>query len=339
MDVLNTLETDFYRLAQGLDSPHLETLKGQLLYQKDNCKLYYYRARQAKESAAPLFIVYALVNRPYILDLDEQHSLLTCLNEDNRDIYILDWGQAMAKHSQMGIDDYFTDYLHPCVQKACQHSGFDTLTMAGICQGGVLALCYSYLYEHHVNALICVSTPIDFHQENDGLSHLIKYVDIHGLVAQFDNIPGHFLTQGFIMLRPFHLLAKKYLSCMARLDDKAYQAFFLAMERWIYDSPDHPGQLFKVFAKDLYQDNQLIKGQFKVADSYIDLRQLKQPVLNLYAENDNLVPAKASLALANHIKPSQYQEKGFATGHIGLYVSKQQAVAASIDDWLNQVAK
>ena len=60
------------------------------------------------------------------------------------------------------------------------------------------------------------------------------------------------------------------------------------------------------------------------------------PVLNVYAEQDHLVPPDASRALRGLVGTDDYTEQSFKGGHIGIYVSgrAQQEVPQTIHDWL-----
>ena len=62
------------------------------------------------------------------------------------------------------------------------------------------------------------------------------------------------------------------------------------------------------------------------------------PVLNIYAELDHLVPPSSSLALRQHVGTTDYQEQGYPTGHIGMYVSGkvQATLPKRITEWLNE---
>ncbi len=60
------------------------------------------------------------------------------------------------------------------------------------------------------------------------------------------------------------------------------------------------------------------------------------PILNIYAEQDHLVPPDASRALRGLAASDDYSELGFRGGHIGIYVSSraQREVPAAIAGWL-----
>jgi polyhydroxyalkanoate synthase len=63
---------------------------------------------------------------------------------------------------------------------------------------------------------------------------------------------------------------------------------------------------------------------------------IEMPVLNIYAEQDHLVPPSASKPLKDLVGTDDYTELPFKGGHIGIYVSgrAQKEVPQTIHDWL-----
>jgi polyhydroxyalkanoate synthase len=110
------------------------------------------------------------------------------------------------------------------------------------------------------------------------------------------------------------------------------------MEKWIFDSPDQAGEAFRQFMKDFYQGNKLIKGEVKIGNKNVDLRNIRMPVLNIYAEQDHLVPPASSLALEKFCADRDYTVLSFPTGHIGMYVSGkvQRDLPPAIATWLRR---
>jgi polyhydroxyalkanoate synthase subunit PhaC len=62
------------------------------------------------------------------------------------------------------------------------------------------------------------------------------------------------------------------------------------------------------------------------------------PVLNIYAEQDHLVPPASSLALEKYCGSEDYKVLSFPTGHIGMYVSGkvQRDLPPAIATWLKR---
>jgi polyhydroxyalkanoate synthase len=110
------------------------------------------------------------------------------------------------------------------------------------------------------------------------------------------------------------------------------------MEKWIFDSPDLPGEVFRQFIKDCYQGNKLIQSQLEVDGQRVDLKKLTMPLLNIYGKYDHLVPPEACEQLVKHVGSTDTEDLCLDTGHIGIYVSSkfQEAFAPKIANWLKE---
>jgi polyhydroxyalkanoate synthase len=112
------------------------------------------------------------------------------------------------------------------------------------------------------------------------------------------------------------------------------------MEKWIFDSPNQAGEAWRQFMKDFYQGNKLIPGEVEIGGRRVDLGEITMPVLNVYAEQDHLVPPASSLVLGEQIGTDDYTVRSFPVGHIGMYVSGkvQKDLPPLIADWLKAKA-
>lgn len=332
----------YYRLVRGF-----ETLSGlgdievgstpkDTVYNEDKIVLYRYRARTEVLNPVPVLIVYALVNRPYMADLEEGRSLIRGLLDRGLDVYLIDWGYPDESDCHLSLNDYINGYLDRCVDVIRTAHDLDRINVLGICQGGTFSLCYTALHQAKVKNLITTVTPVDFHTRHDLLSHLVRHVDVDQCVDSMGNIPGEFLNWIFLMLKPFRLMGKKYVDLVDILDDPQQAANFLRMEKWIFDSPDQAGEAFRDFVKQFYQENRLVKGNIEIGGKVVDLEQITIPVMNIFARDDHIVPPDASKALAGCLGTEDYTELEFPGGHIGLYVSarSQQLLPPAIADWI-----
>jgi len=62
------------------------------IHREDKLTLYHYRAIAPSAGLPPVLIVYALVNRPYMMDLQADRSLIRRMLELGIDVYLIDWG-------------------------------------------------------------------------------------------------------------------------------------------------------------------------------------------------------------------------------------------------------
>jgi polyhydroxyalkanoate synthase len=308
------------------------------VYSEDKMVLYRFRPMVDQPIRVPVLIVYALVNRPYMTDLQQDRSLVRRLLEHGVDLYLIDWGYPDLGDRYLGLDDYISGYLRRCVDYICEQHGIYQLNLLGICQGGTFSLCFSALYPERVRNLITMVTPVDFHTEHNLLGQWAQHIDADLLVDTLGNVPGELLNWTFLSLKPFRLTGQKYLDLVDMLDDPDKLRNFVRMEKWIFDSPDQAGEAFRQFIKDFYQRNALVKGELMIDGQRVDLKKVTMPVFNVYATQDHLVPPESSLALERCVGTDDYTVMPFKGGHIGVYVSgrAQKEIPAAIAEWLKQ---
>jgi len=308
-----------------------------LVYQHDKVKLYHYKSKVKKTHTIPLLVVFATVNRPEILDLFPEHSLVGGLLENGMDVYFLDWGYPDSDDKDISLGDYINEYLHHCVEHIIEASNQSKINLLGICQGGIISLCYSILYQNIKN-LVLVSTPIDFHTQDNVIAKMFRQLDVDALTDLIGNVSGLWLTNFFISLRPFELVGKKYLRFIDNIENQEWIERFLRVEKWLYDAPDQTGASFTELIKDFYQQNKLIKGEIHVDGKRVDLKKLTIPVLNVMASEDEIVPVSATKELNKYIGSTDYTAKIFPSGHIGIYISDKvgKSMPMEIAKWLKK---
>jgi polyhydroxyalkanoate synthase len=314
------------------------------VYHEDKLVLYRFTPLVEQPLSTPVLVVYALVNRPYMADLQEDRSLIRNLLKLGLDVYLIDWGYPSRGDYWLTLDDYVNGYIDNCVDVIRQRHQLDQINLLGICQGGTMSLCYTSLHPEKVKNLILTVTPVDFHAE-EGLLNLwsgctfgSKSMDVDLMVDALGNIPGDFMNLGFLMQKPFQLGFQKYLEVIDILDQEDKLINFLRMENWIFDSPDQAGQAFRQFIKDFYQANKLIKGEIELGGRRVELGNIRSPILNVYAEEDHLVPPSSTKALEKYVGSQDYTVKSFPVGHIGMYVSGkvQRDLPPTIVEWLKE---
>ncbi len=326
-------------LAQVRDV-EIGTAPKDAVYREDKLTLYRYRPAAGVASAGPaVLICYALVNRPYMMDLQPDRSLIRGLLQQGIDVFLIDWGYPDGADRLLDMNDYVNRYLPHCADQVCALRGEAKINLLGVCQGGALSLCFTALHPQRVNALITMVTPVDFQTADDLLSKWVQQLDVAALVKASGNVAGDLLNAAFVTLMPFRLLSQKYVALLDIAQDRHKLENFLRMEKWIFDSPDQPGAMFAEFVTKLYQQNQLIKGELKIGGKPVKLHNIKQPLFNVYATQDHLVPPAASSCLQQYVGSKNYSELAFAGGHIGIYVSSkaQQQIPKALAEWLRNM--
>ncbi len=350
--MLNLIE-DFEKIKYGVEiflkPPDFSvgTTPSEIIYTEDKMRLLHYVPTVEKPHPVPILIVYALVNRYYILDLSPDKSVIKKLLDEGFDVYVIDWGYPSGADRYLTLDDYVNGYINNVVDKIKERSGLEKITLLGVCQGGTFSIMYAALHPEKVKNLVTLVAPVNFDTDK-GLLHLwAKGLDVDKIVDYYGMVPGDFLNQGFLLTDPFRLMIDKYVGLFDRIecspDDSECQLRneetiknFLRMEKWIFDSPDQAGETLRQFVKDCYQKNLLIKNEMMLNGKKINLKNITMPLLNVMAEFDHLVPTDASKPLTGAVSSSDKETLVFPTGHIGIFVGSksQKEVCPRIAEWL-----
>ena len=156
------------------------------------------------------------------------------------------------------------------------------------------------------------------------------------LLERCGNVPGELLNGLFLALRPLRLTQQKYVRLLTSQPDQRAVEDFVRMEKWIFDSPPQTAAALAQYVRWFYQENRLVRDTLCIGGRAVSLRSIRQPLLNLYALEDHIVPASASRVLGEYIGSRDYAGWGIPTGHIGMYVSQAARVEipARISAWL-----
>lgn len=323
---------------RGLGEQGYANTPREVAYREDKLTVWHMKGNNKPTAKVPTLIVYALVNTVWMTDLQEDRSLVRNLLDQGEDVYLIDWGYPDGADRWLTLDDYLNGYLDRAVDAIRKRHNLDAINLLGICQGGTFSLCYTAMHPEKVKNLVTMVTPVDFRTPDNMLSHWVQNMNVDLFVDTLGNIPAELMNWVYLMLKPLRLNQQKYVSMVDILDNPAELKNFLRMERWIFDSPDQAGEAFREFIKEFFQQNKLIKGDLQIGKQPVDLGMITQPVFNIYATQDHLVPPDASRALQRHVGTTDYTELAFKGGHIGIYVSgrAQREVAPAIHQWLRQ---
>lgn len=306
-----------------------------VVYEEDRVKLKHYKPEKVKVKT-PLLIIYALINRETMLDLQPRRSVVESLLSLGVEIYMVDWGYPTRKDQFLTIGDHVNGFIANIVDFICKKNGIARINIMGICMGGVFSIIYTALHPHRVKNLVTTVTPSNFDTDKGLLNVWMKQTDAQILGDVYANMPGDIMNLGFLLLNPARLMIDKYVGFMQNIDDKSFVENFIRMEKWIFDSPDVPAATFRQFIEDLYKKNLLIDSKLVIDGERVDLQKITMPVLNFYGKFDHLVPPEACNLLTARIGSSDKEDICFDTGHIGIYVSSkcQREFAPKIADWL-----
>jgi polyhydroxyalkanoate synthase len=325
--------------AASVDVGHTPS---EVVYEENKLELLHYRPERAgiepdETHDTPILVVYALVNRPYILDLQPDRSVVRRLLEAGHDVYLVDWNEPSRLDQHLTLDDYVSRYVDNCVDVVRDRSGADAVNVLGYCMGGTMSAMYAALFPEKVNALGLMAAGLCF----DGTGGVLEqwgsedYYEPELVTDTFGNVPAEFLDVGFALMDPVDNYVSKYVRFAENLDDEEFVENFARMERWLSEGIDVAGEAYDQFLRDVYQENKLYRNELFLDGEHVDVGNIDMPVLQITGEYDHLIPADASRPFNDVVGSEDVTTIEYATGHIGLSVSSSshEEVWPRVSEW------
>jgi polyhydroxyalkanoate synthase len=313
----------------------------EVVWTKNKAKLYRYEPAAEKKYPVPILMVYALINRPYVLDLVPGNSLIEFLVGEGFDVYLLDWGIPGDEDKDLDFENYILDYLPRVVKKVIRTSGAEEFTLFGYCMGGTMSAMYASLFPEKLKNLVLLTTPVAFPQEEIGAYRLFtseKYLNPDLLADAFDNIPGEMIDTGNRMLKPVTNYVGTYVNMWERIFEDKPMETWLAMNKWVNDGPPFPGATFKTWIKEFYQQDKLVKGEIKLRGRRVDLSNIQTPLLSIAGKKDHICTLPQAEALMDLVGSEEKEFFVLDAGHVGLLTGRgaKKGLWPKVREWLSE---
>ena len=308
----------------------------EVLVEKRAYRLLHYQQMVSKTARTPILVVYALINRSYVLDLQPDKSWIRSLLSQGFDVYLIDWKTPTAADKYVSFDDYVNCYIDDCVEAVLEKNKVEKLTLHGYCMGGTMSSMYTALHQDKVRNLAVIAPVIEGQKDFTVIGNLAKNMDVDKMLQVMGNLQSEQLYALYVTLKPFKQGINKYLNFLQNVDNEQFIGNFLRLEKWLYDTPPIAGETYRQWISDIYQKNLLVKNEMKLNDKTVGLSTIKVPLLNVIADEDHLVSPQCSAPLNDIVSSTDKRLMRFHTGHVGLIASlySQNNVLPKVGQWL-----
>jgi polyhydroxyalkanoate synthase len=312
----------------------------ELIWTKNKARLYHYEPTTTRRFPVPILMVYALINRPYVLDLIPGNSLVEYLVDRGFDIYLIDWGIPGDEDKNISFENYILDYIPHALKRVLRHSRAEEYTLLGYCMGGTMAAMYAALFPTRpLRNLVLLTAPIDFTPAAAGLFGLWtseKYFNPDRVVDAFGNVPGDLIDTANRMARPVTNYIGTYVAMWDRLLQDKPMDTWLAMNKWVNDGVPFPGEAFRQWIRDFYQQNRLVKGEIRLRGRRVELSRIRCPLISIAGKKDHICTPTQAEAI---MKLAGSEDKEFYlldAGHVGLLTGSNARTNlwSRVDSWL-----
>ncbi len=314
-DALKINQTDVDAFTLGED---LAYTPGDVIYQNDLIQLIQYKATTKKVNEVPLLFIPPFINKYYVLDMDEQKSLVKWAVGQGHTVFIISWVNPDKTLSHKGFNDYMKEGPIAALDVIEEVTKSSKVNVVGYCIGGtLLATTQSYLLakgDTRINSLTFLATLLDFEEPGEIGVYLSKQMlpFLKKDIKKKGILDGRVLGLAFSMLRENSLFWSYFVNNYLKGKDPApFDILY-----WNSDSSNLPAEAFDFYMTNTYQENNLIKdGAVEVEGVPIELSKIDTPSYFLTTIADHIVLWQASYKGAKALSgPKRFVLAG--SGHL-----------------------
>jgi polyhydroxyalkanoate synthase len=337
----NAAKAETFQRLVLTDAKIAQTPK-QVVWTLNKAKLYRYVpvVPEDKRHKIPLILVFAIMNRPHVLDLRPGHSFVEYMLRHGYDLYLLDWGVPGPEDKNLQFDDYVLEYLPRAIRKMKSVSGSPVFNMLGWCLGALISTLYASLRPNDgLQSLALLTAPLDFSDKTaGGFSRWTTNEAFHGekLADMFGNVPGEIIDYGAKALKPVENFLGSYLNLWDNIDNPKVVESWHAMNTWVRDVIPMAGGAYRQLINEFYKENRLMEGTLVLRGERVDLSRLTANVLNVIAEADHITPPCQSEGIMGKIGSRDKELFRVRGGHIGIMAGSgaEKTTWPHIEGWL-----
>ena len=312
-----------------------------VVFESGKVRLRHYAAAGKHAHRPPIVLVYALIKRPFVLDMQKGRSVVEHLTGAGFDVYLPDWLPPNPTDTWRGFDAYVNGDLDKAVRFVRAITRSAQVTVLGYCFGALLSLVYTALHPENVRNLITATTPFDRGVRELPIYNIVERLteETTDLVARVHgNCPAWMVQSFFTAMAPAHHALDKYVGLYRNAERDGYAEQFDLFERWMSSDVAMAGRIFREMSGDIFKRNQLARGEFEVGGRKVEVEQIRCSLLNVVADYDDVVHPRSSLGLVDRVSSHDRRNLTFPTGHVGAMVSgaAHKKLWPQIGAWLGE---
>lgn len=304
----NNFVEDLLRLIDGKPPAGAERFRpgievaitpGEVIFRNELIELIRYAPMTGTVKEEPILIAPAWIMKYYILDLSPRNSLVRYLVQSGYTVFCISWRNPSSDQSGLSLDDYRHLGVMAALDEVGKATGSSRIHGVGYCLGGtLLSIAASAMArdgDHRFTSLSLFAAQVDFEEPGElGLfmdeSQITLIEDMMWVEGTLDQ---RRMAGAFQMLRSQDLIwsriVREYL-----LGQRAPMTDLMA---WNADSTRMPFRMQSQYLRQLYLDNDLVEGRFRVGGRPIHLEDIRSPVFAVGTETDHVAPWRSVFKL------------------------------------------
>lgn len=268
---------------------------GKVVYKNELIELIQYEATTKEVYAEPILISPAWIMKYYILDLSPHNSMVKYLVDKGHTVFIISWKNPGSEDRNLGFNEYVNlgilsalDAINAIVPQRKVHA-------VGYCVGGTLlmmaAAAMAGKNDDRFKSITLFATEVDFKEAGE----LKLFVDesqityLQDIMWEKGYLDGSQMAGSFDMLNSADLIWSRLVSDYL-LGNKRPLNDLMA---WDKDTTRLPFKMHTEYLRQLFLNNDLVQGHFRISDKSIALQDIHAPMFVVSTLTDHIAPWKS----------------------------------------------
>ena len=291
---------------------------GKIVFQNEVMQLIQYAPVTDKVHQVPLLIIPPWINKFYILDLNEQKSLIKWLVGQGHTVFVVSWVNPGAAQRGESWESYMQKGALAAIDKVLEETGEKKTHVVGYCIGGtLLGTTLAWMAakgDNRVRSATFFTAQLDFSDagelqafvDEEVVDTVAQASEEHGFLAAenmfgaFNSLRANDLIWSFVVNN--YLLGK--------------ENFPFDLLYWNSDSTRMPGRVHTFYLDTFYNRNMLATGELSMAGERLDLGKVTLPVYHVATIEDHIAPAPSAYRSARLLGSKDQTFVLAGSGHI-----------------------
>jgi len=266
--------------------------KGIVIKRSRIAEIIQYNPATQSVRAEPVVIVPAWIMKYYILDLRPEDSLIKSLVDAGFTVFCVSWRNPTPEDRDIDFDDYRREGVMPAIDAALAVTGASHAHLVGYCIGGTLAMiaaaCMARDHDERLRTLSLFAAQGDFKEAGE----VRLFIDDSQLALLEDMMWEQGTLESNQMAGTFGLLRSNDL-----IWSRAIHKYLMGepepvddLMAWNSDATRMPYKMHSEYLRELFLDNDLAEGRFKLDGRLVALQDIRAPLFVVGTERDHVAP-------------------------------------------------